>query len=76
MDRYIEKPSATFCNRKYSVLNDFCNAELLAYYTLENKSKKTCEYQPAELDKNLNESNHEECFYFQKIKLMTSGETM
>ena len=37
IDRFMERSSATFCNGKYSVLNDFCCPEFLAYYTLENK---------------------------------------
>ena len=53
IDCYMERPSATFCSGKYSILNDLCYAEFLAYYTLENKSNKTCEYQPDELDYNL-----------------------
>ena len=42
----MERLSVTFCNGKYSVLNDFCHADVLAHCTLENKSNKTCEYQP------------------------------
>ena len=38
---YMERPDATFCNGKCSVLNNFSYAEFLAYYTLENKSCKT-----------------------------------
>ena len=64
----MERPNATFCNGKYRVLNDFCYTEFLAHYTLENKSNKTCEYQPDELDDNLIENNHEKCSYPQKIK--------
>ena len=30
-------------------------------YTRENKSSKTCEYQPDKLDDHLIENNHEEC---------------
>ena len=55
-----------------SVLDYFCCAEFLAYYTLENKSSKTCEYQPDELDDNPIENNHEVCSYPIKIKLMIS----
>ena len=76
INRYIERPSATLCNGKYSVLNNFCYAEFLAYYPLGNKSNKTCEYQPEELDDNVIENNHEECSYPPKIKLMILGETM
>ena len=54
----MERPNATFCNEKYSVLNEFCCVKFLAYYTLENKSNKTCEYQPNKLDDNLIENNH------------------
>ena len=46
IDCYVERPSAVFCNGKYSVLNDFCYAKCFAYYTLENKSSNSCEYQP------------------------------
>ena len=37
-DRYVERPNATFCNGKCSVLDYFCFVEFLAYYTLEIKS--------------------------------------
>ena len=50
IDRYMERPNALFCNGEYSMLNHFCYAEFLAYYTLESKA---CEYQPDELDGNL-----------------------
>ena len=76
IDRYMERPSATFCNGMYSILDNFCYAKFLAYCTLENKSSKTGEYQPDELDDNLIENNHEECSYPSKIKMMILGETM
>ena len=63
IDRYMERPNATFCNGKYSIVVDFCYTEFLAYYTLGNKPSKTGEYQPDELDDNLIENNHEECSY-------------
>ena len=50
--------------------------QFLAFYARENKSNKTSEYLPDELDDNLIENNHEECSYAKKIKLMISGETM
>ena len=34
---YMERLSATLFNGKYHVLNDFCDIELLAYYSLEKK---------------------------------------
>ena len=57
----MKRPSPTFCNEKYIVLDDFYY-KFLAYYTLENKSYKACKYQPDKLDDSLTESNHEECF--------------
>ena len=53
IDLYVERPCVTFCNEKYSALNDFCYAKFLAYSTLKNKSSNSCEYQPDELDDNL-----------------------
>ena len=55
-------------NGKYSVLDYFCFAEFLAYYTLENKSSKTSEYEPDKL--------YDKFSYPKQIKLMISGETM
>ena len=53
IDWYIERPSAISAmeNAVY-----FCYAENLAYYTFENISSKTCEYQSDELDNNLFEN--------------------
>ena len=34
----MERPSATFWNGKYSILDDFSYAEFLAYYALEKHS--------------------------------------
>ena len=59
IDCYMEKPSATLCNGKYNVLNDFRYAEFLAYYTREDKSYLTCENYSDVLDDNMIESNHE-----------------
>ena len=61
---------------KIQRFKQFCYAENLAYYTLENKSNKTCEYYPDEFDDNLIENNHEDFSYPSKIKLMITGETM
>ena len=72
----MEKLSARFCKGKNIILNDFCYAALLACYTLENKSCKTCEYQPGQLGDNLIENNHEECSYTPKIELMISEKRM
>ena len=45
----MESLTGTFYSGKYSVLDNFCFAEFLEYYALENKSSKTFEYQPDEL---------------------------
>ena len=58
------------------ISHDFCYAEFLVYYTLENKSSKTGKYNPDELDDNLLENNHKEYFYHQMMKLLISRETM
>ena len=67
IDHYMEKPSASFCNGKYSVLNHFCYVKFLAYYTLERKSDKNCNYQLDESDDNLIENKHSKCSYPQKL---------
>ena len=72
----MERPNATFLNRKYIKLENFSYAEFLAYYTLQNKSGKTGIYQSDELDDNLIENNYEEYSYPKKVKLINSGETM
>ena len=59
----MERPCATFCNGKDSILENFYYAEFLAYYTIENKSSKTCEYYTDELNENVVKNNHEECPY-------------
>ena len=46
IDRYMQPPSAIICDGKHSILANFCYAEFLAYYTLENNSSKICGYQP------------------------------
>ena len=61
----METPSATFCNGKSSILDNFC----LAYYTLENKPSKTGEYQPDQLHNNLIQNNHKNVLTPQKLIL-------
>ena len=41
-----------------SVFQTVFVTQFLAYCTFENKSYKTCEYEPEELDGNLIENNH------------------
>ena len=72
----VERSSATLYKGKYIIFEDFCYREFLGCYKIENKSSKTCDYQWDELDDNLIENNHQECFYLPKIKSMISGERM
>ena len=47
IDCYMERLSTTFCNRKYSILDEFCCAKE------ELKQGKNSEYQPDGLGDNL-----------------------
>ena len=66
------RPSATFCNGKFKILDGFCYAEFLTYYILGNKLSNTGEYQPDRLDDIFIENNHEKSSYPPKMKLMIS----
>ena len=63
----MERPSATFCNGKYSIVDDFCCVEFLAYYTLENKPSKNRGYQPDEFDDYLMRITMKSVFTPQKL---------
>ena len=64
------RPNTTFCNGKCSVLAELYT--LLAYYT----HLKISQVIPVNISQMNLMINHEECSYSQKIKFMTSGETM
>ena len=77
IDRYLVRPSVSFCDGKYSILDSFCFAEFTAYYSLIYKPKETNEgeeYQPDFLPGSLMEVNHENLNYPKIIKLMESNE--
>ena len=59
----MKGPRTGFSNATDSVLNNFCYGEFLTYYTVENKSRKTCKYQPGDFDDNLIGINHIERTY-------------
>ena len=69
IDCYMERPSATSWNGKYSALN----AVLYIFVTqtfphmTDLKINKTCKHQPDELDDNLVQNNHEECSYLKNL---------
>ena len=77
IDRYLARPSVSFGDGKYSILDSFCFAEFTAYYSLIYKPKETNEgeeYQPDLLPDSLMEGNHENLNYPKIIKLMNSNE--
>ena len=77
IDRYLARPSVSFCDGKYSILDSFCFAEFAAFYSLIYKPKETNEgeeYQPDLLPDSLMESSHENLNYLKIIKLMNSNE--
>ena len=78
VDRYISRPNKFFCHGRYQVLDSFCFAEFLAYYTPVSKNCKDQqhEYQPNVLPDQLIEKNHEACAYPKTTKLMNWNETM
>ena len=60
IDCYLARPSASFCDGKYSILDSFCLEEFTAYYSLIYKPKETNEgeeYQPDLLPDILMEGN-------------------
>ena len=79
IDRYVARPSVSFCDGKYSILDSFCFAEFTAYYSLIYKPKETNESKEYQLDllpDSLIEVNHEDLNYPKIIKLMNSNERM
>ena len=66
IDRYLAKPSVSFCDGKYSIPDSFCFAEFTAYYSLRYKPKETDEgeeYKPDLPPDSLMEGNHEDLYY-------------
>ena len=61
---------------KIRYIRRFFYAEFIVYYTFENKSSKTGEYQADELDDNLIGNKMKSVLNPPKIKLMISGETI
>ena len=62
IDRYVARPSVSFCDGKYSILDSFSFPEFTAYYSLIYKPKETNEseeYQPDLVPDSLMEVNHE-----------------
>ena len=73
LDRYLERPNATFKGGRYSVLDNFCYAQFLAYYVLDTNPKfaEENDCQPEVL----NDDSSEQSSIFPK-PLMSSKEKM
>ena len=55
---YIDKPNSLISGGKYNHLNNFCNAEFLAYYSINNQSDNSSDYQADEFSI---KENHQKC---------------
>ena len=67
----MDRPSASLCEGKYSVLDTFCYGEFSVFYTIDCKPNlSSCVYQPDEFQDKLVENNYDECDYLKQIKLM------
>ena len=75
LDRYMDRPNLTFKEGKYSVLDNFCFADFVAYYLLNTKPKVELENdnQPEVL---LEDGIDTPCSYPHSIPLMSSKEKM
>ena len=74
LDRYIDRPNKTFQGGKYSVLDDFCYAQFLAYYYLDTKPQlDENDSQPEVL---VDDDDTQENSYPKLVPLMSSKEKM
>ena len=78
LDRYIDRPNATFKNGKYSVLDKMCYAEFLSHYYLASKpyDDMTNDFQQEVLIDEVIEVNHPNIGYPVTIPLMSSEEKL
>ena len=65
IDRYIDRPTSTFSNGRYSILDSFCYAEFVAHYYLlpKNSNNSVNDNQPTVLQELILEVNHTACNY-------------
>ena len=76
LDRCIDRPNSSFKNGKYSMLNNRCYAEFLAYYYLDiSKKDEENDNQPIILNDELMEE-HNTCTYPSAVPLMSSKEKL
>ena len=78
IDRYIDGPTSTFLNGRYSILDGFCYAEFVAHYYLlpKNSNDSVNDNQPTVLQELILEVNHTACNYPGTIPLMNSKEKL
>ena len=78
IDRHINRPNKTFCHGNYQVIDNFCFAEILTYYTPVSKkyNDQQHEYQPNVLPDQLIKKSHEAYAYPKTSTLMNCNETM
>jgi len=75
LDRYLERPNKTFKGGRFSVLDNFCYAQFLAFYVLDSNPKfiEENDSQPEVL---LDDSTESLSSYPKSIPLMLSKEKM
>ena len=77
LDRYVDRPNKSFQKGHYSVLDNICYAEFLAYYVLDTKKHVETENdcQPEGLLDD-DENHNPLCSYSKLVPLMTSKEKL
>ena len=76
IDHYLARPSVSFCDENYSILDSFCFGKFTAYYGLIYKPKETNEGEEYRLDllpDSLMGGNHESLNYPKMVKFMNSN---
>ena len=78
LDRYLDRPDATFKSGKFAYLDSICFAEFLSYYYVHCKSKEETENdnQPVVLDHELMSLQHSAIHQNETISLMSSNEIL
>ena len=77
IDRYLDRPDATFKSGKFAYLDSICFAEFLSCYSVHCKSKEGAENenQPVVLDDELMNLQHSATHQNETISLMSSNES-
>ena len=76
MDRYIDRPNLSFKRGKYSILDKFCFADFVAFYTLDTKTKDYVNDNQPEIFFDDVACDNSELNYPKLVPLMTSTEKM